>query len=218
MASLKRMMSIGALGLLAVVLGPYRSLASPSPPDSVHFCAPFDYEQWRRDHPRPAAKRPAELNVGEARTVRMIYFLPDDRPYIAEVVQDMKDRIPEVQTFYTVSLQARGYGDKTFGFESDAQGKPMVHRVDGQHSDSHYLDDTTGKVLEEIENAFDPEQNIYLVVIDNSTGVIGQVRGRESNTNWKKGGGCSGYQQRNGSVQFPQCCQPRIGPHLRVTA
>lgn len=25
--------------------------------DRVHFCAPFDYEEWRRDHPRPAGKR-----------------------------------------------------------------------------------------------------------------------------------------------------------------
>ena len=180
-----------AICFFAMLCCPSISSASSSPPDSVHFCAPFDYEEWRRDHPRPAAKRPADLNVGEPRTVRMIYFLPDDRPYSAEVVQDMKDRIREVQTFYTVSLQARGYGDKTFGFESDAEGKSIVHRVDGQHADSHYLDDTTGKVLEEIENAFDPEQNIYLVVIDNSTGVIDRFAGGKAT---------------------------RIGPHLRVTA
>ena len=37
--------------------------------------APFDYEQWLHDHPRPAAKRLANLNVGEPRMVRMIYFL-----------------------------------------------------------------------------------------------------------------------------------------------
>ena len=177
-----------AICFFAMLCCPSISSASSSAPDSVHFCAPFDYEEWRRDHPRPAAKRPADLNVGEPRTVRMIYFLPDDRPYSAEVVQDMKDRIREVQTFYTVSLQARGYGDKTFGFESDAEGTPIVHRVDGQHADSHYLDDTTGKVLEEIENAFDPEQNIYLVVIDNSTGVIDRFAGGKATRIGKTGG------------------------------
>ena len=177
-----------AICFFAMLCCPSISSASSSPPDSVHFCAPFDYEEWRRDHPRPAAKRPADLNVGEPRTVRMIYFLPDDRPYSAEVVQDMKDRIREVQTFYTVSLQARGYGDKTFGFESDAEGKSIVHRVDGRHADSHYLDDTTGKVLEEIENAFDPEQNIYLVVIDNSTDVIDRFAGGKATRIGKKGG------------------------------
>ena len=43
---------------------------SPSPADRVYFCALDDYEQWRRDHPRPAAKWLANLNVGEPRTVQ----------------------------------------------------------------------------------------------------------------------------------------------------
>ena len=38
--------------------------ASSSVPDSIHFCAFDEQEQWRADHPRPAAKRPADLNVG----------------------------------------------------------------------------------------------------------------------------------------------------------
>ena len=45
--------------------------ASSAPADSVHVCLPFDYEQWRRDHPRPVAKRLADLDMGESRTVRM---------------------------------------------------------------------------------------------------------------------------------------------------
>ena len=28
------------------------------------MCALFDYEQWRRDHPRPVGKRLAALDVG----------------------------------------------------------------------------------------------------------------------------------------------------------
>ena len=30
----------------------------------------------------------------------------------------------------------------TFKIESDSQGKPVVHRVDGGHPDTHYTDDT----------------------------------------------------------------------------
>ena len=84
------------LALTCLALSPPAEVhASPSPADSVHFCA-FDHEQWRPDHPRPAASRPAakrlaDLNVGEPRTVRMIYFLPNDWPYRAEVVDSMKD-------------------------------------------------------------------------------------------------------------------------------
>ena len=51
----------------ALALPPSVTTASPPPADSVHFCA-FDYEQWRRDHPRSAAKRPADLNVGQSAT------------------------------------------------------------------------------------------------------------------------------------------------------
>ncbi|MDE3000876.1 MAG: M12 family metallo-peptidase [Gemmatimonadota bacterium] len=148
------------------------STASTPEADSVHFCQPFDYEAWRRDHPLPAAKRPADLNVGEPRTVRLIYFLPNDRPYRAEVVKDMKDRIREVQAFYAVSMGERGYDDTTFQFETDGAGEPLVHRVNAQYLDSHYLDETFVKVLSEIEQAFDTEQNVYIVVIDISTNLI----------------------------------------------
>ena len=71
--------------LIGLILSPLAMAHASSPPaDSVHFCAFDDYEQWRRDHPRPAAKRLADLNAGEPRTVRMIYFLPNDRPFREE--------------------------------------------------------------------------------------------------------------------------------------
>ena len=39
-------------------------------------------------------------NVGEPRTVRLIYFLPNGRSYRQEVVDAMKTGILEVQSFY----------------------------------------------------------------------------------------------------------------------
>ena len=51
----------------------------------------------------------------------------------------MKIAIRQIQTFYAEQMQAHGYGNKTFRFETDAQDEPLVHRVDGQHPDSHYL-------------------------------------------------------------------------------
>ena len=144
--------------------------ASSSPADSVHFCLPFDYEQWRRDHPRPAAKRLTNLNVGEPRTVRMIYFLPNDRPFRQEVVDSMKVAIRRSQTFFAEQMQAHGYGNKIFRFETDAQGEPVVHRVDGQHPNSGYPLDPLYTVLEEIGQVFDLQANIYFLAIDNIGG------------------------------------------------
>ena len=128
-------------------------------------------QEW--SSPRPAAKRLADLNVGAPRTVRLIYFLPNDRPYRAEAVNSMKAMIRRVQTFYAEQMQAHGYGGRTFRLETDASGEPMVHRVDGRHSDSYYLDYTLRDVREELRQVFDLWSNIYIIVVDNSIHGIG---------------------------------------------
>ena len=160
--------------------------ASPPPADSLHYLLPFDYEQWQGK--RPAKKRVANLDIGEPRTVRMIYFLPNDRPYQAGVVDSMKTTIRQLQTFYAEQMQAHGYGEKSFRFETDDQGEPLVHLLAGQQPDSHYLRDPFWSVSEEIEQVFDLAENIYFVVIDNSRHAIGiQVGGVASSTG-KTGG------------------------------
>ena len=172
------------LGLLNV---PLPMAEASSPADSEHFCGPVEYETLRRDHPLPAAKRPANLNVGPPRTVRMIYFLPNDRPFRQEVVDSMKVRIREVQNFYAEQMQAHGYGNKTFRFETDAQGESLVHRVDGQHPDSHYLD-LTHIVFEEIGRVFDIRENIYIVFVDHSLlDHIGMGGGTRANGTGSRG-------------------------------
>ncbi len=147
--------------------------ASSHPPENVHYLEPFDYEQWRRDHPLPAAKRSDDLNVGEPRTVRMIYFLPNDRSFRQEVVGSMKTEIKRVQTFYAEQMEAHGYGARTFRVESDSDGQPLVHQVDGQHPDSHYYRNTLSLVDGELAPTFDLATNVYVIVVDNSSGKIG---------------------------------------------
>ena len=61
----------------------------------------------------------------------------------------------------------------TFKIESDAQGEPVVHRVDGQQSDIYYIDDTGNTVRTEIREVFDVWQNIYFIVIDSGIDRIG---------------------------------------------
>ena len=108
--------------------------SQPSGGNGPHFCAVID---WQPNNRRFARTFAANLNVGEPRTVRLIYFLPNDRPYRAVVVQKMKDEIRNVQTFYAEQMEAHGYGDRTFRFETDPHGEPIVHRVDGQLSPCH---------------------------------------------------------------------------------
>ena len=134
----------------------------------------------------------ANLNVGEPRTVRMIYFLPNDRPFRADVIQKMKDEMPKIQTFYADQMVAHGYGQATFRVETDARGEPMVHQVNGQHPDKHYLNDTIASVLAEIEQMFDLDANIYFTVIDNSADLIIDVDEQ------MHGGGRASHYGKNG--------------------
>ena len=117
------------------------------------------------------------LSVGEPRTVRLIYFLPNDRPYRENVVQRMKDEILRVQGFYTESMQAHGY-NMTFKIETDAQGEPVVHRVDGQQAEVYYVDDTSNTVRTEVQHVFDVRQNIYFIVVDSDIDRLGTGVGK----------------------------------------
>ena len=147
--------------------------ASPQPSNDVHFCLPLDTEDMRtRDSIYAATKHALNLNGGEPRTVRMIYFLPNGRPFRQEVVDSMKVTIRQIQTFYAEQMQAHGYGNKTFRFETDTQGEPLVHRVNSQHPDSYYLDNTNP--WPDIREEFDTRaNNVYLAVVDNSIDAIG---------------------------------------------
>ena len=115
------------------------------------------------------------LNVGEPRTVRLFYFLPNDRPYRQEVVDAMKTGILEVQSFYADQMAAHGHGNMTFRIETDAQGVPIVHSVNGDYSDSHYKD--RGRPENEISRVFDTSSIVQLVVMDISRSSGGRGTG-----------------------------------------
>ena len=120
------------------------------------------------------------LNVGEPRTVRMVYFIPNDRPFRADVVQRMKDEIRAIQSFFADQMEAHGYGNRTFNVETDAQDEPVVHVVNGEHPDSRYIGarNNAEAVFPEIGAAFSLSRNVYLIVIDNSTyRLSGEIEG-----------------------------------------
>ena len=150
----------------------FDSAVTESTRNGTHFCGVIDCLPDKQHsapyrHRRYARSFAANLNAGEPRTVRMIYFLPNDRPYSADVVQKMKDDIRAVQNFFAEQMEAHGYGRRTFRVETNFQGEPIVHRVDGQYPDSHYLDDINVVHAEVIE-MFNYSANIYLTVVDNS--------------------------------------------------
>ncbi len=178
-------------------LNPIIAASQPSRGNGTHFCGVPDNPSNKRYSDQYPDRRYvhsalANLNVGEPRTVRLIYFLPNDRPYDADVVQKMKADILDIQTFYAEQMGTHGYGEVSFRIETDLQGEPMVHRVDGVHPDSYYLENTTDSVRAEIEKKFDIYANIYFIVIDNSINGLGwfdgQIRGGVGSRLGKNGG------------------------------
>ena len=172
--------------LIGSTLNPAIAASQPSGRSGTHFCGVTDSQPNKRysdqfPNRRYARTFAANLNVGEPRTVRMIYFLPNDWPFRADVVQKMKDEIRTVQTFYTEQMGAHGYGKVTFRVETDPQGEPMVHRLVGQYPYSHYLDHEDE--FSEITQAFDLNANIYLLVIDRRI-AIGGRQGKNSGQAW----------------------------------
>ena len=160
-------------GVLSVAAAAFQS----SEENDIHYCAVIDSQSNTQDsnqfpNRNYAQSAAAGVNSGDPHTVRMIYFLPNDRPYRADIVQQMKDGIRRIQTFYAGQMEAHSYGKITFGVETDSQGEPIVHRVDGRHPNRYYLDETDDAVFAEIGERFDFSANIYLIFIDNSINAI----------------------------------------------
>ena len=151
---------------------PGAAAGSSASGDGVEFCRVVDHDAWLREHPAPAGKRGAEKNAGEPWTVRMIYFLPNDRPFRQAEVDTMKARMPRLQRLFAVQMASHGYGYMTFRYEKDVDGHPLVHRVDGDHADAHYLDDSYTNVLREVNAKYERDYHVYFYVVYTSTGLI----------------------------------------------
>lgn len=140
--------------------------------------------------PPPSARRytrSLDVDAGAPRTVRTVFFLPSDRPYPADKVERLKGMIQHIQRVFRVQMNEHGHGERTFEFESDAGGNPLIHRFDAAHPEIHYEGLTFDLVTQELEAVYDLWSNIYIIVVDNSTNLIEGALGIGSR--WSKVGG-----------------------------
>ena len=107
----------------------------------------------------------ANLNVGEPRTVRIIYFVPSDRAPAEDIDTKLDMLIRDVQQFYAEHMENHGFGRKTFRFETNAAGKAIVHHINGRLTAEQYGFDQA-KIWNEINEQFDLSKNVYLGVIN----------------------------------------------------
>ena len=103
------------------------------------------------------------------RMVKVVYFVPRDRPVQWNIPIALDTQIKKVQRFYAEQMEEHGYRGKTFNLETDANGKLVVPPIVGKFDDAHYHADTLNKITEELKSQFNIEKDIYIVVVDVST-------------------------------------------------
>ena len=115
--------------------------------------------------------------------VRLVYFLPSDRPARLERIAALREMMKDTQQFFADEMERHGYGRKTFTMETHREGEPVVHRVDGKFNDAYYYASPTHpKVREEVFEHFQDDQHVYCIAIDLSEGAYddGSVKGTAS--------------------------------------
>ena len=105
-------------------------------------------------------------------TVRVIYFLPNDRAPQPDINENLDRLIKDTQLFFADQMTAHGFSRKTFRFEADTAGNLVVHRLNGRFNDAYYQSNAWGKVWQEIEGRFHLSNNIWLTTLDTRTEVI----------------------------------------------
>ena len=114
--------------------------------------------------PHAADEVEAEM---ESSTVRIIYFIPNDRAAEPDIDNRLDTLMKNAKNFYAAQLEAHGFSRKTFRFEVDKNGNAVVHHIRGKFNNAYYQDPATGSwvVWNEIEEHFDMSKNIYVLAL-----------------------------------------------------
>ena len=112
----------------------------------------------------------AQESEPEKYIVRTVYFLPKDREPRQDIDAKIDKMLKRVQKFYADQMENYGYDRKTFRYETDPDGKVVVHHIVGKHDDAHYRKHAASS-LGECAKIQTPN-TILLIFIDVSGGNI----------------------------------------------
>ena len=110
-----------------------------------------------------------ETTTAYQRSVRVIYFVPNDRTPQSHIPIALRTQIKDVQQLYAEQMETHGYGRKTFEVETDTAGNIVVHQITGNNNDAYYHTDTLRKIGNEINPRFNISKDVYVIVVDSST-------------------------------------------------
>lgn len=100
--------------------------------------------------------------------VGVIYFLPSDRAAHPDVNDKLDTLLKTVQKFFEDEMNRNGFGRKTFKLQTDANGKTLVHHINGQFNAEYYnaQPGAFNKVFAEISEQIDIWENIHFIAAD----------------------------------------------------
>ena len=107
--------------------------------------------------------------------VRLVYWRPSDRPHRPDRVEALRQLIKDAQRFFAEQMESHGFGQKTFTVETDEDGEPVVHEIDGKFNERYYYKPVSDfKVWEELLEYFsgDDLQHVYFIAIDLSYEIL----------------------------------------------
>ena len=109
--------------------------------------------------------------------VRLVYFLPNDRPARPDRMTALRQLMKDAQQFYADQMQSHGFGQKTFTLETGNDGEPSVHHVNGKFTEEDYYKGSANAWLEIVEHFDDNDfQHVYFIAIDLSYEDLGGGR------------------------------------------
>ena len=111
---------------------------------------------------------------GVERTVRLVYFLPNDLDPQPKIGTRLNVLIKDIQKYFADEMDRHGYGKKTFKFESDHNGNAIVHYFNGQRNEAYYRDNITNVIWEELQDQIDFNNHIYVVCVEISGRAFGE--------------------------------------------
>ena len=102
--------------------------------------------------------------------VRLVYFLPSDRPARPDRMVALRQLIKDAQQFYADEMHRHGFSGKTFTIETDNNGDPVVHQIDGKFREEYYYSEELSdySVWAELLDHFGGAdlQHVYFIAID----------------------------------------------------
>lgn len=118
----------------------------------------------------------AQEDTLEEYIVKVVYFVSKDREPSEDVNTQIRRLGKQVQKFYADQMESYGYGRKTFRFESDTNGDPVVHRVIGTKEGKQYQQ-APFEVFGEFANRIQTRNTILFVVLDHGFPTIAGAGG-----------------------------------------